>query len=249
MIADEDSEPAFVAADLLSQAEHGADSQVVLVGVSLSDAKLAQIEAEVDKQAHALSRIDIVWQSVSRSLIVKTRSPEEALQFSNEYAPEHLIIYLRNAPALVSHVRNAGSVFVGPYTPVRCVLSMVIIVSVLIVCLVAVETTRRERTTLSLQMGMRNSLAVSTPNHSKSTSLPKKSPRRGSKHWVPLLPHWQTAKASRLMQPPSGYGWSLKCGINTPMSYLHALNPFVCAIWSEHCISFDEPRASQRREV
>lgn len=120
VIADEDSEPAFVAADLLSQAEHGADSQVVLVGVSLSDAKLAQIEAEVDKQAHALSRIDIVWQSVSRSLIVKTRSPEEALQFSNEYAPEHLIIYLRNAPALVSHVRNAGSVFVGPYTPVSC---------------------------------------------------------------------------------------------------------------------------------
>ncbi|KAL4076056.1 histidinol dehydrogenase-domain-containing protein [Scleroderma yunnanense] len=120
VIADEDSEPAFVAADLLSQAEHGVDSQVVLVGVSLSDAKLSQIEAEVDKQAHALARVDIVRQSISRSLIVKTQSPEEALQFSNEYAPEHLIIHLRDAPARVSHVKNAGSVFVGPYTPESC---------------------------------------------------------------------------------------------------------------------------------
>ncbi|KAG6333724.1 hypothetical protein ID866_5367 [Astraeus odoratus] len=120
VIADEDSDPAFVAADLLSQAEHGVDSQVVLVAVSLSDAKLAQVEAEVDKQAHALSRVDIVRQSISRSLIVRTQSPEEAIQFSNEYAPEHLIIHLRDASTWVSHVKNAGSVFVGPYTPESC---------------------------------------------------------------------------------------------------------------------------------
>lgn len=107
---------------MLAQAEHGVDSQVALVGVSLSDARLAQIEAEVDKQAHALPRVDIVRQSISRSIIVKTQSPQEALQFSNDYAPEHLIMHLRDASALVSFVKNAGSVFVGPYTPERCVL-------------------------------------------------------------------------------------------------------------------------------
>lgn len=120
VIADDDSHPAFVAADLLSQAEHGVDSQVVLVGVALSDAKLAAMEAEVDKQARALSRVDIVRESISRSLIIKTQNPEEALQFSNEYAPEHLILHLRDASTLVDRVKNAGSVFVGPYTPESC---------------------------------------------------------------------------------------------------------------------------------
>lgn len=120
VIADDDSHPEFVAADLLSQAEHGVDSQVVLVGVALSDAKLAAIEAEIDKQARALSRVDIVRESISRSLIIKTQTPEEALQFSNEYAPEHLILHLRDASILVDRVKNAGSVFVGPYTPESC---------------------------------------------------------------------------------------------------------------------------------
>lgn len=120
VIADDDSHPAFVAADLLSQAEHGVDSQVVLVGVAVSDAKLAAMEAEVDKQARALSRVDIVRESISRSLIIKTQNPEEALQFSNEYAPEHLILHLRDASTLVNRVKNAGSVFVGPYTPESC---------------------------------------------------------------------------------------------------------------------------------
>lgn len=120
VIADDGSHPAFVAADLLSQAEHGVDSQVVLVGVALSDAKLAAMEAEVDKQARALSRVDIVRESISRSLIIKTQNPEEALQFSNEYAPEHLILHLRDASTLVDRVKNAGSVFVGPYTPESC---------------------------------------------------------------------------------------------------------------------------------
>lgn len=120
VIADDDSHPAFVAADLLSQAEHGVDSQVVLVGAALSDAKLAAVEAEVDKQARALSRVDIVRESISRSLIIKTQSVQEALQFSNEYAPEHLILHLRDASTLVNRVKNAGSVFVGPYTPESC---------------------------------------------------------------------------------------------------------------------------------
>ncbi|KAG8218574.1 histidine biosynthesis trifunctional-protein [Butyriboletus roseoflavus] len=120
VIADESCTPAFVAADLLSQAEHGVDSQVVLVSSSLSDDTLKEVEKEVDKQAHALPRVDIVRESVSRSLIVKTPGPEEALQFSNEYAPEHLILHLRDASTWVEHVKNAGSVFVGPYSPESC---------------------------------------------------------------------------------------------------------------------------------
>lgn len=121
VIADESCNPAFVAADLLSQAEHGVDSQVVLVTSPLSDGKLKEIEQEVDKQARALPRVDIVRESVSRSLIVKTPGPEDALQFSNAYAPEHLILQLQNASAWVEHVKNAGSVFVGPYSPERLI--------------------------------------------------------------------------------------------------------------------------------
>ncbi|EMD40761.1 hypothetical protein CERSUDRAFT_111346 [Gelatoporia subvermispora B] len=120
VIADETCNPAFVAADLLSQAEHGVDSQVVLVTVNLSDDTVASIEAEVDAQAHALPRVDIVRQSIPKSIIVRTQSVEEALAFSNDYAPEHLILHLRNAPAAVPLVENAGSVFVGPYSPESC---------------------------------------------------------------------------------------------------------------------------------
>ncbi|KIJ70035.1 hypothetical protein HYDPIDRAFT_23183 [Hydnomerulius pinastri MD-312] len=120
VIADDSCNPAFVAADLLSQAEHGIDSQVVLVASSLSDEKLKEVEKEVDKQAHALPRVGIVRESVSKSLIVKAPGPEAALQFSNEYAPEHLILHLRGASGWVAHVKNAGSVFVGPYSPESC---------------------------------------------------------------------------------------------------------------------------------
>ncbi|KIJ20237.1 hypothetical protein PAXINDRAFT_96474 [Paxillus involutus ATCC 200175] len=120
VIADESCNPAFVAADLLSQAEHGVDSQVVLVASSLSDDTIREVEKEVDKQARALPRIDIVRESVSRSLIVRTPDPEAALQFSNEYAPEHLILHLQGASGWVGHVKNAGSVFVGPYSPESC---------------------------------------------------------------------------------------------------------------------------------
>lgn len=119
VIADETANPAFVAADLLSQAEHGVDSQVVLVGVALSDALLAAIEEQVDQQANALSRVTILRESVSKSIIVKASNLQEALDFSNDYAPEHLILHLRDAPAAVADVQNAGSVFVGAFTPER----------------------------------------------------------------------------------------------------------------------------------
>ena len=119
VIADHTANPAFVAADLLSQAEHGVDSQVVLVAVSLTPEHLVSIEKEVDDQAHALSRVDIVRQSISKSLIVRASAVDEAIAFSNDYAPEHLILHLEKASEMVSLINNAGSVFVGPYTPER----------------------------------------------------------------------------------------------------------------------------------
>lgn len=120
VIADHTANPAFVAADLLSQAEHGVDSQVVLVSVALDDATIDAIEAEVDKQARALSRVDILRESIPKSLIVKTASVTEAIAFSNDYAPEHLILHLEDAPSHVAAIDNAGSVFVGSYTPESC---------------------------------------------------------------------------------------------------------------------------------
>ncbi|KZT12490.1 histidine biosynthesis trifunctional-protein [Laetiporus sulphureus 93-53] len=120
VVADHTCNPAFVAADLLSQAEHGVDSQVVLVAVNLSDEKLAEIERELDTQARALPRVHIVRESISKSNIVKVHSVEEAIRFSNDYAPEHLILHLENANAAVPLVDNAGSVFVGPYSPESC---------------------------------------------------------------------------------------------------------------------------------
>jgi len=104
---------------LLSQAEHGVDSQVVLIAVDLTAEHLAEIEKEVDQQANALPRVDIIRVSISKSLIVKVKTVEEAIAFSNDYAPEHLILHLENASQKVSSVENAGSVFVGPYTPER----------------------------------------------------------------------------------------------------------------------------------
>jgi phosphoribosyl-ATP pyrophosphohydrolase / phosphoribosyl-AMP cyclohydrolase / histidinol dehydrogenase len=123
VIADNTCNPAFVAADLLSQAEHGIDSQVVLVAVELSAAELSVIEDQVDEQARALSRVDIVRQSVAKSIIVKASSTEEAIAFSNDYAPEHLILHVKNARDKVASIDNAGSVFVGPYSPERFVSS------------------------------------------------------------------------------------------------------------------------------
>ncbi|KAF5344128.1 hypothetical protein D9758_008869 [Tetrapyrgos nigripes] len=120
VIADHTANPAFVAADLLSQAEHGVDSQVVLVAVNLPEDHLNAIENEVDKQARALPRVDIMRQSVAKSIIVRASSVEEAIAFSNDYAPEHLIMHLEDAGQQVKLIDNAGSVFVGPYTPESC---------------------------------------------------------------------------------------------------------------------------------
>ncbi len=119
VIADNTANPVFVASDLLSQAEHGIDSQVVLVAIDLAPKLLAEIEDQVEKQALALPRVDIIKQAIKKSLVVKVNGLEKAMEFSNEYAPEHLILHLEDSSGAVRMVDNAGSVFVGAFSPER----------------------------------------------------------------------------------------------------------------------------------
>lgn len=115
VLADETSNPAFVAADLLSQAEHGVDSQVLLV--TRSEALVEKVQAEVETQLTQLPRRDIAEQALSHSKIILVGSDEEMLRITNLYAPEHLIIETQNYMQLSEGVRNAGSVFLGSLTP------------------------------------------------------------------------------------------------------------------------------------
>ncbi|KAI0390631.1 histidine biosynthesis trifunctional-protein [Xylariaceae sp. FL0594] len=117
VIADRDANPAFVASDLLSQAEHGVDSQVICIAVDLDEKHLQAIEDEVHKQAMALPRVDIVRGSIAHSVTVLVKDIDEAMRISNEYAPEHLILQIRDAEKAVEKVMNAGSVFIGQWTP------------------------------------------------------------------------------------------------------------------------------------
>ena len=115
VIADATADPAFVAADLLSQAEHGVDSQVLLV--TTSEQLLADVQSEVERQLQALPRKDIAAAALQHSRLVLVASAEEAIAISNRYAPEHLIIETANAQHLAARVQNAGSVFIGHLTP------------------------------------------------------------------------------------------------------------------------------------
>ncbi|KAM0250601.1 hypothetical protein ACHAP5_002131 [Fusarium lateritium] len=117
VVADKDANPAFVASDLLSQAEHGIDSQVILIAVDLSEQELKAIEDEVHNQAMALPRVDIVRGSIAHSVTVQVKDITEAMRISNEYAPEHLILQIKDAEKAVDQVMNAGSVFIGHWTP------------------------------------------------------------------------------------------------------------------------------------
>ncbi|KAI8584235.1 hypothetical protein K450DRAFT_218791 [Umbelopsis ramanniana AG] len=120
VVADQNSNPAYVASDLLSQAEHGADSQVVLVAAGITDEKLAEIEEQIHVQASRLPRVDIVRQSIPKSYTLRVANLSEAMDFSNDYAPEHLILHIDNAEDAIPLVQNAGSVFVGAYSPESC---------------------------------------------------------------------------------------------------------------------------------
>ena len=115
VIADETATPAFVAADLLSQAEHGVDSQVVLVATN-SDL-IEQVQKEVIEQLAQLSRKEIAQASLEHYRFILVENIAEAVDVSNQYAPEHLIVQTKNPNSLVGKLRNAGSIFLGNYTP------------------------------------------------------------------------------------------------------------------------------------
>lgn len=87
--------------------------------MNLTDEHLNEIEHALDTQARALPRVDIIRKAIDKSLTVKVQTVEEAITFSNDYAPEHLILHLEEAKAVVAKINNAGSIFVGPYTPER----------------------------------------------------------------------------------------------------------------------------------
>ena len=114
VLADATANPVFVAADLLSQAEHGVDSQVLLV--TTDEALIGKVQAEVERQLAVLPRRDIAAKSLANSKLVVVRDMDEALELTNSYAPEHLIIQTADYRQVAEGVVNAGSVFLGPYT-------------------------------------------------------------------------------------------------------------------------------------
>ena len=115
IIADAEAKPAYVAADLLSQAEHGSDSQVVLVATE--DFDMNELEHELKTQLNELPRKEMATGALDNSFSLVVKSLEEAIEFSNQYAPEHLIVNVKEAESYVDEIINAGSVFLGQLTP------------------------------------------------------------------------------------------------------------------------------------
>jgi histidinol dehydrogenase len=115
VIADETASAEFVAADLLSQAEHGADSQVILL--TTSDELAQQVSRQIEAQLADLSRAEVARESLQNSRVIIVESVDAAVAISNRYAPEHLILQLEKARESLAAIRNAGSVFVGPWSP------------------------------------------------------------------------------------------------------------------------------------
>ncbi len=115
VIADETTDPAFIATDFLSQAEHGADSQSILV--TTEESIVIDVMQAIDEQLAELSRKEITSKALANSRIVILKDKQEVIDFTNLYAPEHLIIQTNDYLSYVDHIRNAGSVFLGPYTP------------------------------------------------------------------------------------------------------------------------------------
>lgn len=113
--ADETAIPSFVAADLLSQAEHGVDSQVVLV--TTTEKFASKVKKEIENQLEKLPRKDIAKRALDNSMAVVMANQEKALELINDYAPEHLIICVENEDEVVGKIINAGSVFIGNFTP------------------------------------------------------------------------------------------------------------------------------------
>ena len=115
VLADASANPAFVAADLLSQAEHGVDSQAMLI--TTSEKLQTEVMAEVERQLAELPRREIASRSLENSKLILVRNIDEALELTNAYAPEHLIVETENYMEVAERVTNAGSVFLGALTP------------------------------------------------------------------------------------------------------------------------------------
>jgi len=115
VVADDSAVPSFVASDLLSQAEHGVDSQVILV--STSKKMIAAVEQEVQAQLQVLPRKSIAEKSIANSKLIYVDNHQTALELIDEYGPEHLIICTENQDFYIDNIANAGSVFIGNYTP------------------------------------------------------------------------------------------------------------------------------------
>lgn len=115
VIADRTANPVFIAADLLSQAEHGGDSQVILT--TTDEVLLLEVEKEVNRQLAMLPRCEIATKALDNSKLILLHTDDEIIEMTNEYAPEHLIIETENYLQLADRVVNAGSVFLGNYTP------------------------------------------------------------------------------------------------------------------------------------
>lgn len=115
VIADKTANPDFVAADLLSQAEHGADSQVIML--TTDEDVLYSIKEAVDKQLEQLPRKELAQKALDHSRLILLKNDEEIIEMTNEYAPEHLIIETEDYMSIANRIINAGSIFLGHYTP------------------------------------------------------------------------------------------------------------------------------------
>ncbi|WP_431134224.1 histidinol dehydrogenase [Psychroserpens mesophilus] len=115
VVADDAAKANYVASDLLSQAEHGSDSQVILV--STSKQLIVSVEKEIKEQLKKLSRLKIAQNAIAHSKLIYVKSDQIAIEMINEYAPEHFIICTKNEAFYLNHLENAGSVFIGNYTP------------------------------------------------------------------------------------------------------------------------------------
>ena len=115
VIADETANPDFIAADFLSQAEHGADSQAILV--TAAESMVSPVDDAISRQLSELSRKEITEKALEHSRIIVLKDEREVIDFTNMYAPEHLIIQTKNYAHIAEQIENAGSVFMGPYTP------------------------------------------------------------------------------------------------------------------------------------
>jgi histidinol dehydrogenase len=115
VMADESANASFIASDLLSQAEHGPDSQVLLV--STSEKLIKEVSSEVDLQLKELPRVEITTKAIQNSKSILVKDFKEALALINEYAPEHFITCTKNNDFFIDGISNAGSVFIGNFTP------------------------------------------------------------------------------------------------------------------------------------